>query len=152
MATSQAFEVMGYELASDRLYDPETHMWVQPRGGDRVRVGYDPLGAETAGDIVALSLAAPGSAVLRGEPLGWIEAAKFVGPLPSPISGRVLAANDDVLAAPGSLNADPLGSWLVELAPAEPAELALMLEGEAAVGPWFAHALQRFRAQGAIAE
>jgi glycine cleavage system H protein len=137
---------------ADRRYDPATNLWVAPHGDTRARIGFDPLGAETLGDVVAISLAAPGTRVARGEALGTIEAAKFVGPLLAPISGVVRARNPVALASPGSVNSDPLHAWLVELEPADPAELDVLLGGEAEIAAWFAEAVERYRRQGVLAE
>jgi len=117
-------------------------------------VGMDPLGRETSGDVVALSLAPPGTELRRGEAFGDLEAAKFVGPLLSPVTGVVARVNDEVLAAPGLLNHDPERHWLVELDldPSAVGELDELLTGEDALEPWFAAEVQRFRTQGAIAE
>jgi glycine cleavage system H protein len=144
--------VAGYELALDRRYDPDTNLWVQELGSDRVRIGYDPLGAETTGDIVAISFAALGERVARGEALATVEAAKFVGPLPAPVGGVVTATHGDAQTAPGAINADPLGIWLVELGEVSTDDLERLLYGADAVTPWFEAAVQRFRSEGAIAE
>lgn len=146
------FDVAGYQLLADRHYDPETHMWVDLEEGGEARVGLDPLGRETSGDVVALSLVEPGTIVQRGQPFGDLEAAKFVGPLIAPVSGTVVARNELVLADPGVLNVDPAANWLVSVEPSDAAELEGMLRGEEAVAPWFAAEVERFRTQGAIAE
>lgn len=151
MAASGTFTVAGYELACDRAYDPDTNLWVQERG-DRVRIGLDPLGAETAGDIVAVSFPAGGVRVARGEPLATIEAAKFVGPLAAPVAGTVAAANDQALTAPSAINLDPLGVWLVELEGVDPADLDRLLRDEERIASWFEAAVERFRREGAISE
>lgn len=146
------FDVAGYELVADRRYDPDTHMWVDLDSAGRARIGLDPLGRETSGDVVALSLRDAGTAVRRGEPFGDLEAAKFVGPLIAPLSGTIVACNESVLSDPGVLNVDPAGSWLVALDGVDVAELDGMLRGESEVAPWFAAEVERFRTQGAIAE
>jgi glycine cleavage system H protein len=146
------FDVAGYELVADRRYDPETHMWVDLDSAGRALVGLDPLGRETSGDVVALSLRDAGTAVRRGEPFGDLEAAKFVGPLIAPLGGTIVACNESVLSDPGVLNVDPAGNWLVALDGVDVAELDGMLRGESEVAPWFAAEVERFRTQGAIAE
>ena len=148
------FEVAGYALCHDRRYDPETHMWVQLRDASHARLGLDPLSRETSGDVVALSLEPAGTPVVRGESFGDLEAAKFVGPLISPVTGVVAACNETVLVDPGSLNTDPATHWLIEVELAERAvfEFEAMLHGEAEVAPWFAAEVERFRTNGAIAE
>lgn len=145
-------QVAGYELDLGRHYDHDGNLWVQlGEHGAAARVGFDPLGCEQSGDIVALSFAAEGTAVARGEPFGDIEAAKFVGPLVAPLSGTVRARNQRVLADPAMIAAAPLATWLIELTPSDPAELDELVSG-AAVAPWFAAAVERFRAMGVIAE
>jgi glycine cleavage system H protein len=144
--------VAGYELATDRAYHPDTNLWVATGTGGRARIGYDPLGAETTGDIVAISFAPIGTRVARGQSLATVEAAKFVGPLAAPVGGTVAAVNDQVASAPATINADPLGSWLVELVDVEDAELAHLISGEEQIAAWFAGAVERFRREGAIAE
>lgn len=152
MATRQISTVQGYELRTDRAYDTGSHLWVESRARGRARVGFDPLGRETSGDVVQLSFEPRGTRLRRGEPFGTIEAAKFVGPLTSPVSGEVVAVNDEVVANPGLVNDDPEPHWLVEFELADAAELGLLVTGEASVTEWFAREVERFRSRGAIAE
>ena len=107
VTTEVLFRVGSYTLAADRYYDQETHLWVDLVSETRCRCGFDPLGAETCGDIVAVSFEAVGSVIARGEGFGNLEAAKFVGPLLAPLSGRVLEVNDAVLRTPSLLNESP---------------------------------------------
>lgn len=147
------FEVGGYRLRADRHYDAERHFWVELQPGSRrVRVGFDPLGRETSGDIVEISLAEIGENVKRGEPFGNLEAAKFVGPLQAPVSGVVSRRNVQVVSRPGALNEDPNEAWLVEIELADSAELSQLLTGEEQLRPWFAAEIERYRRQGAVAE
>ncbi|MHB1569219.1 MAG: glycine cleavage system protein H [Solirubrobacteraceae bacterium] len=150
--TKGRFTVDGYELAADRRYEPDTNLWVQELGDGQAIVGFDPLGAETTGDIVAISFVAVGTVVARGEPLATVEAAKFVGPLVAPVGGVVAASNAGVASAPGAINRDPLATWLVELKEVDDADLGRLLHGEEQVAAWFAAAVQRFRRDGVIAQ
>lgn len=159
VTTQTLFAVGPYELASDRFYDPDTHLWVAPgagrtdAAGSAARCGFDPLGSETSGDIVAVSFAPVGTRVARGTAFGSLEAAKFVGPLLAPVTGTVVAHNADVLANPALLNRDPLRHWLVEIDLADPeGELGLLLHGRRAVEGWFADEMRRFKERGMIAE
>lgn len=141
-----------YRLATGRYYDRETHLWVDPRTPGRLRCGLDPLGSETSGDIVALSFEPPGVRVERGAAFGSLEAAKFVGPLIAPVSGRLCTHNEAVLADPARVNRDPLGSWLVEIEPDRAEEeLALLLHGPERLRSWFEAEIERFRDEGMLA-
>lgn len=147
------FSVGSYELDGDRFYDPATHLWVSRGGGNRVRCGFDPLGAETCGDIVAVSFEPLGTRVEKGEALGYVEAAKFVGPLLAPVTATLVAHNPEPIEDPALLNSAPMSTWLVELEAADPErELAALLTGQPAVESWFAAEVERFARQGMTAE
>jgi len=152
MRTGETVTVEGYELALDRLYDLQANLWVAPQGSRRARVGYDPLGAETTGDVVAISFPAPGERVARGGVLATVEAAKFVGPVRAPVGGVVAAVNERLHAQPGLINSDPLDAWLVELDEVQTGELEELLLSREARCERFAAAVARFRRQGAIAQ
>lgn len=154
MIQAESVEAGGYALPLDRAYDPVTKLWVQLVEGGRARVGLDALELEVAGTLAQLELAPPGSEILRGEPFGSLEAAKFVGPLLAPVSGTVVAHNEAVLADPGLAEQDPLGAgWLVELVPSRLAdELPELLQGDAAVAPWLGARVRKYRLEGSLAE
>jgi len=147
-------EVEGYRLAADRAYDRDSHVWAQVIGPDRVRIGMDPLGVETSGTLAQVALLAAGTALERGEPLGTIEAEKFVGPLATPLSGTVAARNDAVMSDPGLVHRDPFGEgWLIELVPADlDVELARMVRGTDEISDWFAQEVADYRLKGVLAE
>jgi glycine cleavage system H protein len=147
----QPEEVAGFPLRVDLSYDPGAHMWVEPSGPGRARVGLDPLEVEASGTIAAVDLVAPGTRVERGEPIGSLEAEKFVGPLVSPVSGVVVAANAGVLAAPSAVDADPYAAWLVEVETAGDLE-AELVHGAEAVREWFVAAVADYRLRGVLAE
>jgi glycine cleavage system H protein len=152
-ATSHQVEVGGYPLRLDRRYDPDTHMWVQEMTDGSVRIGLDALTADTLGALAQLALPNIGTYVARGEELGSLEAAKFVGPLIAPAAGVVAAVNPAVLDDPELVLREPYdGGWLVELdvVPAD-GEPDRLLGGEAAHG-WYAAEVAEHREQGLVAE
>jgi len=145
--------VAGFAVDLARAYDPETHLWVQDVGEGRFRLGLDALGVETSGTLAAVAFVAPGTEVVRGEPFGSMEAAKFVGPLILPLTGNVVAVNEAVQADPSVVERDPYGAgWLVEVAAVAPAEFLPFVRGDEAVASWFAAAVQDYRLKGVLAE
>lgn len=145
--------VDGYSLATDCYYDEATHFWVRTEGPGPATCGFDPLGSETSGDVVAVSFEPVGTEVRRGESFGSLEAAKFVGPLTAPVSGTIRSHNADVLTRPSLVNHDPMASWLVEIELAKPEEeLTLLLHEPERVRGWFAREVRRFKEKGMIAE
>lgn len=153
----------GFPLALDRLYQAGTHMWVQLAGPNepladtepaRARIGMDPLGIETSGTLAELSLPPVGAQLAAGRPFGQLEAAKFVGPLVSPVSGTVLAVNEGVAADPGLAERDPFGAgWLIEAELSNPAgDLRGLLSDPDEITRWYAAAAADYRREGVIAQ
>jgi len=86
-------KIRGFIVRTDLAYDLDHHLWVDTSRSDVVRVGMDPLGVETSGTLAQLVLHAPGGDYSRGQPVGSLEAEKYVGPVVTPLSGRVIAVN-----------------------------------------------------------
>lgn len=153
MTNAEIERVSGYEVRVDLSYDPNGHMWVEVLDGGGVRLGLDPLGVETSGTVAAVALIEVGQELHRGDAFGSLEAEKFVGPLICPLTGRITAVNAELLSWPAALDADPFGSWLVELDPHDFAgESSELVRGPEQVRSWFAAAVKDYRLKGVLAE
>ena len=154
MSDVNVVEVEGFAVALDRAYDPVGHFWVAAAAdARRLRIGMDALGVETSGTLAQLAFLPVGAAVERGEPFGSLEAAKFVGPLTSPVSGTVTAHNQAVLSDPSPVDRDPYGAgWLIEVAPAGPGALDGLVQGAEVIPGWFAAEVEDYRLKGMLAE
>jgi glycine cleavage system H protein len=150
---SEIVEVAGFGVALDRAYDGTGHFWVSMVGPDRARVGMDALGVETSGTLAQLAFLPVGEHLKRGEAFGSLEAAKFVGPLTSPLSGTVSATNDAVVVDPALVERDPYGAgWLIELDLADPGELSDLVSGPQPIKVWFEAEIEDYRMKGVLAE
>ena len=154
MEDSALVMVAGFPLALDRSYEADTHMWVLFTRPARVRIGMDALGLETSGTLAQLSLPPVGTELIAGRPFGQLEAAKFVGPLISPVSGAVLAVNEEVVTDAGLAEREPYGTgWLVEAGVSRPdEELTRLITDPAQIAAWFAAKAAHYRLKGVIAE
>ncbi|MFZ7088338.1 glycine cleavage system protein GcvH [Curtobacterium sp. RRHDQ10] len=95
------------------------HEWLAV-DGDIVTVGITDYAANQLGDVVYVELPAVGTTAGVGDTLGEIESTKSVGELFSPVAGTVTEVNEDVVAAPDTVNQDPFGAaWLVKIQLAE---------------------------------
>lgn len=146
--------VGGFAVRTDRLYDPVTHLWVLPLPDGTVRIGMDALNVETTGTLAGLDFLPEGTPLRRGTPYGTVEAAKFVGPLATPVSSVVVRGNPAVLADPGLIEREPYDAgWLVELRPTDwDGESPVLLSGLTQLRTWMAAEVADYRERGLIAE
>ncbi len=101
-------------LLDDRKYT-NSHEWLLDLGNGAYRVGLSDFAQQSLGDIVFIDLPQAGDALSADASLGDVESVKAVSEVLSPVSGKVSAVNDALSDAPESINADPYGSWLVEV-------------------------------------
>ena len=146
-------KIRNFQIRTDLSYDPETLYWLDIQG-NMVRIGMSPLVQETSGSFVAVQFGAVGSSLERNGSFGSAEAEKHVGPLKSPVSGRITATNPMVLENPRLLNTDPYGKgWLVEIEMSQfDVEKAGLVEGPDKVEAWFESEIQKYEEKGWLAE
>jgi len=95
-------------------YTPE-HEWVAIEGAV-ASVGITDYAQRALGDVVYVSVPAPGAAVTAGEPCGEVESTKSVSDIYSPVDGEVLEVNPEIDDDPGLVNSDPYGAgWLLRI-------------------------------------
>jgi len=99
-------------------YTPE-HEWVAV-SGSAATIGITDYAQNALGDVVFVSLPAPGTKVTAGEPYGEIESTKSVSDIYSPVDGEVTDVNAEIDDDPGLVNSDPYGAgWLFKVALAD---------------------------------
>lgn len=120
-------------VPTDLQYTAE-HEWVRVEG-DVVTVGITQYAADALGDVVYVDLPAVGASLTPGAVVGEVESTKSVGELFAPVSGEVVEANQAVVDAPETINADPYGDgWLVKVRVAETPALMSADEYRALIG------------------
>ncbi len=91
------------------------HEWVAV-DGPVASVGITDYAQRALGDVVYVSVPAPGARVTAGEPCGEVESTKSVSDIYSPVNGEVTDVNSDVDDDPGLVNSDPYGAgWLMKV-------------------------------------
>jgi glycine cleavage system H protein len=111
---------------SDLRYTKE-HEWVRA-GADGAQVGITDYAQQQLGDVVYVDLPDVGRTLSQGEVFGTIESVKAVSELFSPLSGEVIAVNEELRSRPEAVNADPHGTWMIRLKPANADEQAALLD------------------------
>ncbi len=109
---------MGEEYASDLRYSKE-HEWVKVEG-DKATIGITEYAQNELGDIVFVELPEVGRDIEQMEELGVIESVKTVSTLYAPISGEVIAVNENLEDAPELINDSAYeDGWIVKFVMAD---------------------------------
>jgi glycine cleavage system H protein len=114
----------------ENLKYTKDHEWVLV-DGDEVTIGITDFAQGELGDIVFVEVETVGENLDKEEVFGTIEAVKTVSDLFMPVSGEVIAFNEELEASPEMINQDPYGNgWIVKAKIANPTELDSLLSSE----------------------
>ena len=116
------------ESYPDDLKYHEEHDWARLEGDEAV-VGITWFAADALGELVHFEAPEAGSTVTKGQSYGEVESVKAVSDVIAPLSGEVLEVNEQVVAAPETVNEDPYGNgWLLRIRVADPGEADALLD------------------------
>ncbi len=115
----------------DNIKYTKDHEWVRLEG-EFAFVGITDFAQGELGDIVYVDITEEGEEVEAGAVFGSVEAVKTVSDLYMPISGEIVAVNEDLDNAPESVNSDPYGNgWMIKIKVADMAEYNALLNSKA---------------------
>ena len=107
-----------------------THEWLREEQNE-VIIGITDHAQQLLGDMVFVELPEPGDEVHAGDELGVVESVKAASDFYAPISGVVIAVNEEVAENPALVNSDPYtDGWLVRMKPSDPEEIQGLLNAE----------------------
>ncbi len=109
----------------------ESHEWVRLEADGTVTVGISDHAQEALGDVVFVELPEVGKVLTAEDQAGVVESVKAASDIYSPVSGEVIAINEDLGGSPELLNSDPYGAWIFKLKPSDKAELDKLLDAAA---------------------
>ena len=121
-----------FRLPEERYYHLG-HSWAIPEGSNVVKVGVDDFAQKLVGKINAVQMPSLGSTIHQGDK-GWtLEVDTKAIDMLSPVDGRVIAINEDLLRSPQNINQDPYQSWLMKVeAPSFSVDKKQLLSGSMA--------------------
>ncbi len=108
----------------------KTHEWVKVESENKAKVGITYHAQEQLNDIVYVELPEIGTELSKGDELGVVESVKAASDIYAPVSGRVVAVNQEVVDRPELLNEDPYKHWLVEIEFVNQSELDELLSSD----------------------
>lgn len=104
----------------DLLYDLDNNTWLRVEENGEATIGVTSLLPGIAGKLTLARLKAAGVDIRRGQSLGTLESQKFVGPIPSPVSGTLVKTNGLVIDKPRVVNDSPYeDGWIARVRPSQ---------------------------------
>ncbi|MDU0356232.1 glycine cleavage system protein GcvH [Paraglaciecola aquimarina] len=108
-----------------------THEWVRPEGDGVFTVGISEHAQELLGDMVFVELPDVGDEISTGDDVAVAESVKAASDVYAPITGEVVAVNEDLEESPELVNSDPYGDgWLFKIKAEDPTEVESLLDAE----------------------
>jgi glycine cleavage system H protein len=104
----------------EEIYYHLGHSWAAPEGRtpegkNLVKVGLNDFAQRLVGKIDAIQLPGIGSTIHQGDK-GWtLEVDSRALDMISPVDGKVIAINEELVSSPENINKDPYNSWLMKV-------------------------------------
>lgn len=115
----------------ENLKYTKDHEWVLVKG-EEATIGITDFAQSELGDIVFVEIETVGEILEKEEVFGTIEAVKTVSDMFMPVSGEVIAFNEEVESTPELVNQDPYDKgWLIKVKMSNLAELDDLMSSDA---------------------
>ncbi len=113
----------------DLLYTEEDE-WIM-LDDTEAKIGITDHAQDALGDIVFVELPEVGDEFNQGDDFAVVESVKAVSDIFIPVSGRIIAINEELLEQPELINESPLEEgWIVKIEIADQTELDYLLDYE----------------------
>ena len=114
-------------LPQDLKYS-EDHEWIKVEG-NTVTIGITDFAQSELGDIVFVELPEEGDDISTGDSFGSVESVKTVSELYAPVSGSIVAVNEELEDSPELVNENPYeGAWMLKVELSDESELDKLLD------------------------
>ncbi len=141
-------KIFGFEFKPELYYNE--HVWTKIEEDGNVRVGFDDIVAKGSHEIFFVKISYEGTELKQKKKMGMLESRKYTGPIVSPVSGTIVALNEEVSRlGPSAFKDDPYGNgWLAIIKPSNlEAELKNLLYGSPAQD-WFTKEAEKAEVEG----
>lgn len=108
----------------------ESHEWVKVEGNVAV-IGVSDFAQKEMGDITYVDVPDVDDEVAAGEEFGALESVKAASDLICPVSGTVVAVNEELEDAPEKINEDAYANWIIKVEMSDPSELDELMDAAA---------------------
>lgn len=108
-----------------------SHEWVRKEADGTVTIGITEHAQDLLGDMVFVELPDVGDNISTGDDVAVAESVKAASDIYSPVSGEVIAVNEDLEDSPELVNSDAFGDgWMFKVKLADSTELEALLDAE----------------------
>ena len=115
----------------ENLKYAKTHEWSKVETDNIVRIGITDFAQEELGDLVYIELPEMGKQFKAGEQCAVVESVKTASDLYSPVTGEVVAVNEEVTDSPEQVNDEPYDTWLFCIKADSLTDLDKLMDAEA---------------------
>lgn len=109
----------------------DSHEWARLNGDGTVTIGITWHAQDRLGDLVYVENPQVGKSFNKGQECGVVESVKAASDIYAPISGTVVAVNEDLTSSPEKINQDAYAAWMFKLKPSDVNELDSLLDAPA---------------------
>lgn len=118
------------DLPEDYKYT-KSHEWVKVEEDGSVLVGITDYAQDALGELVFVEVPEEGAEVLTGDAVAVVESVKSASDIYSPLSGEIIAINEDLEATPELINEDAFErGWIFRLQPTDAGEIQDLLDAD----------------------
>ena len=109
----------------------KSHEWAKMEEDGSILVGISDYAQAALGELVFVEVPEEGASVLAGDAVAVVESVKSASDIYSPISGEIIAINEDLEATPELINEDAFErGWIFRIQPTDAGEIEELLDAE----------------------
>ncbi len=113
------------------IYFTESHEWLKLNQHKEGTVGITNYAQKELGEIVSIELPKTGQKVKAGQEIAVLESTKAAADIYAPVSGKIIAVNEELRANPSIINkASESSGWLFQIELSNPKELDHLMTRE----------------------
>jgi glycine cleavage system H protein len=115
-------------MARVNLFFSKDHEWLRVEG-DMAVVGITDYAQHELGDVVYVDLPPVGKELKKGDSGANIESVKAVSDVYAPVSGKIVAVNQNLSNAPVLINQEPFAAgWIFKISMTQASELQELMD------------------------
>ena len=114
----------------DGLLYSESHEWVKVDGNVAI-IGVSDFAQSEMGDIPYVDMPDIDDEFAAGEDFGALESVKASSELVTPVSGKIVARNEELEDTPELINEDPYKAWIIKIEMSDNSQLDSLMNAAA---------------------